>query len=192
MSYILNALKKAESERRREQPQRLDDLLSGGWEDDSISSRSVRSPLPWLMIVLGLLVLGLLLSGLLLQSQKPADAVSGQPLASIHETKSPAVLAANSHSALPQKSYAPSESGNTTASRPVPEETAGVGVAAPNLDISGHVFVAADSPLNRVFIGGRSYRRGDAIDGRWRVEKIQANQLVLSAQGEQISLSLRH
>jgi general secretion pathway protein B len=80
-----------------------------------------------------------------------------------------------------QPTPTPSATPPGAAARPAaPEDSAGLRVEA---------LIYADAPAERmVFINGRRYREGDAIDGRLRIEEIREDSVELSDQGRRFTL----
>jgi len=75
---------------------------------------------------------------------------------------------------------APAQPTSTVARSAPPPEAASLRVEA---------LIYADTPAERmVFINGRRYREGDAIDGRLRVEEIREDGVELSDQGRRFTL----
>ena len=142
MSYILDALQKAERERLREDPKDLEDFVSANWnpyepEIESTSAKTLGAVVVLLLLLIGIGSYSLLVTPV-------SDSV--QPLALIPQQAPPPVLP------IPQ---APK---NLKVSRPI---------SLPIMAISGHMFIAEASASNRLFTGQRTLKAGDRIDQNW-------------------------
>jgi hypothetical protein len=54
-------------------------------------------------------------------------------------------------------------------------------LAAPDLMIAGHMYLNQGSTSNRLFIGERSFREGDAIDSVWTLVAINSDSFMIRA-----------
>ncbi len=207
MSYILNALRKAETERRQSGPQQLDDLLSAGWD---LTTKPEKTPglrwhWPFLVAVVALLFVATWLvfnplDRIPVVAAVEADAgEEGRPL--MPETGRSGQVPPATHATNPGASSGSTLSAVPAAVAPIAAtkvQPDAIGVSQPDMDpvakidVQGHVFIAEGSRLNRVFIGNRSYRQGESIDNVWRISKIGANQLILSDGDREFSLVLGH
>ena len=142
MSYILDALQKAERERRREEPKELEDFVSANWNPYEPEIESTSAKTLGAVVVLLLLLIGLGSYWLLV---KPiSDSV--QPLADVLQQ------APESVPVIPQT---------------IPELKVSGPIPLPVMVVSGHMFVAEASVSNRLFTGQRTLRAGDRIDQNW-------------------------
>tara|TARA_B110000114_G_scaffold5444_1_gene5490 strand:+ start:2393 stop:2893 length:501 start_codon:yes stop_codon:yes gene_type:complete len=142
MSYILDALQKAERERRREEPKELEDFVSANWNPYEPEIESTSAKTLGAVVVLLLLLIGLGSYWLLV---KPiSDSV--QPLADVLQQ------APESAPVIPQT---------------IPEFKMSGPIPLPVMVVSGHMFIAEASVSNRLFTGQRTLRAGDRIDQNW-------------------------
>ena len=142
MSYILDALQKAERERRREEPKELEDFVSANWNPYEPEIESTSAKTLGAVVVLLLLLIGLGSYWLLV---KPiSDSV--QPLADVLQQ------APESVPVIPQT---------------IPELKVSGPIPLPVMVVSGHMFIAEASVSNRLFTGQRTLRAGDRIDQNW-------------------------
>ena len=162
MSYILDALKKAERDRLREDPKELDDFASSNWDpfQQATESNSVK----YLVLVIGFLALLLALviySGSV--SQTPATA------------KPEAIAAPQAEGLLiPEPLAAQPASKAADAEVPAREQVSSAGrQALPQLTISGHMYIAEGSSSNRLFANQRTFQAGDKIDQHWTLVAIK-------------------
>jgi hypothetical protein len=162
MSYILDALKKAERDRLREDPKELDDFASSNWDpyQKATESNSVK----YLVLVIGFLALLLVLviySGSVSQAPTTAE---------------PGVIAVPQGEELliPEPLAAQAASKVADAESPAREQLATAGrKALPPLTISGHMYIAEGSSSNRLFANQRTFRAGDKIDQHWTLVAIK-------------------
>jgi hypothetical protein len=157
MSYILNALKKAERDRLREDPKELDDFASANWDpyQQSPSSNRLRSSL-----IIGTII-----------ALSIAVGAIGVAYFSTHlSTMESAAI----EPAIPDSTATTPEPANIQpidvieASKPPQRSKAEL----PVLSISGHMYFAEGSPSNRLFANNQSYRENDSIAEGWVLAKI--------------------
>jgi len=142
MSYILDALQKAERERLREDHKELEDLVSANWNPYEPEKESTSPKTRGAVVVLLLLLIGIGSYSLLVRTV--SDSV--HPLAVIPQQAPPSVLA------IPQATE------NLKVSRPI---------SLPIIVVSGHMFITEASASNRLFTGQRTLKAGDRIDQNW-------------------------
>ena len=196
MSYILNALKKAEQDRLREEPQDLDDFVNSGW--DPYEKTRQRSATYWLPIGIVVIAAGLFYGFVNLTPE--VEVVPSAPVAKI-ET----VLEASPISVAAVEEYLGEEllvqelsvtellvTGNSAVSntdqitRVTTEST-----PLPDVTITGHIFIRAGSRLNQIFVGERTYHVGDKLDPNWVIESINSDSLELRSGTQTTELPLR-
>ena len=153
MSYILDALKKAERDRLREDPKDLDDFTRSNW--DPYQQKTESNSIKYLVLVIGFLALSLALviySGS--SNQAPAEApLKNRPAVeeSLPEIANPIVDTPNQ---VPVEALAPLRK------------------SLPRLTISGQMYLAEGSPSNRLFSGQRTFKVGDKLDQHWTLVAI--------------------
>jgi len=155
MSYILNALKKAERDRLREDPADLDDLVSPKW--DPYQQRAGSNGWRYAAVVT---VVALLLLAVNLYINPPWSQPPSVPQAVKPELQVP----------VPQPVADKAPLDPVPQLSPPPESVAGI----PQLAITGHMFFTEGSASNRLFANNLSYREGDSIEGDWMLVKIGA------------------
>jgi len=169
MSFILNALKKAERDRLREDPKDLDDFASAHW-DPYQEAPSSLAPRNWMLACLVIMIV----FGVGIYSQ----GWEITPLASVSATQSPKIadlLPTTDRVKPPQPEPAASLS-------PMIEQSIIAAVpSVPELIITGHIFIAEDSMFNKLFIGQGSYREGDKINPDWTLVSIKPDHFIISA-----------
>ena len=196
MSYILNALKKAEQDRLREEPQDLDDFVNSGW--DPYEKTRQRSATYWLPIGIVVIAAGLFYGFANLTPE--VEVVPSAPVAKI-ET----VLEASPISVAAVEEYLGEEllvqelsvtellvTGNSAVSNTdqIPRVTT-VSTPLPDVTITGHIFIRASSRLNQIFVGERTYHVGDKLDPNWVIESINSDSLELRSGTQTTELPLR-
>jgi len=171
MSYILNALKKAERDRLREDPKELDDFASAHW--DPYKPAPVKD-LSWLKVTVVLVPLAVLI-GVYFGSTE------------ISQVEAPKLSPAMNDLILQVDESTNSSSGEplqTIETQPLPIDPVQIkneALAVPDLVIAGHMYLNQGSTSNRLFIGERSFREGDAIDSVWTLVAINSDSFMIRA-----------
>jgi hypothetical protein len=196
MSYILNALKKAEQDRLREEPQDLDDFVNSGWDPYEKTRQS--SSTYWLPI--GIVVIA---AGLFYGFANLTPEVEVVPSASVAKIET--VLEASPISVAAGEEYLGEEllvqelsvtelsvTGNSAVSNTdqIPRVTT-VSTPLPDVTITGHIFIRASSRLNQIFVGEHTYHVGDKLDPNWVIEAINSDSLELRSGTQTTELPLR-
>lgn len=163
MSYILNALKKAEQDRLRDNPKDLEDFASARWDPYEQQTSSNKTALILSMIALVALGVAVVIymDGLKPLVQKTEILQSGEAVTQAVETQSIEV-------------------------KPTVETDS---YALPVLDISGHMFFAQGSKSNRLFANDQSFKQGDLVANGWRLSAIRIDGIELAKQGRSIFLA---
>ena len=155
MSFILNALKKAEQDRLREDPKDLEDFASARW-DPYEQKASSNKPL----MIFSAVVLLVLSVGVLFYLMNDRGLKQNNPVVNVIETNTePAVDLSNSVVAEQAQPIDP--------------------MAIPQLNISGHMFFAQGSSSNRLFANDQSYKEGDLVANGWVLMSIQLDGIKL-------------
>lgn len=171
MSYILNALKKAERDRLREDPKELDDFASAHW--DPYKPKPVKDS-SWLKVTVVLVPLAVLI-GVYFGSTK------------MTQVEAPKLSPAMNDSILQVDESTNSSSGEplqTIETQPLPIDPVQIkneALAVPDLVIAGHMYLNQGSTSNRLFIGEKSFREGDAIDSVWTLVAINSDSFMIRA-----------
>ncbi len=155
MSFILNALKKAEQDRLRDDPKDLEDFASARW-DPYEQNPSSNKPL----LIFSAVILVVFSVGVLFYLTDDAGFKQNNPVVNTLEANTaPAVGVSNS----------------VVAAQAQPEDP----MAIPLLNISGHMFFAQGSSSNRLFANDRSYKEGDLVANGWVLTAIQLDGIKL-------------
>ena len=175
MSFILDALKKAERDRLREDPKNLDDFTSAHW-DPYQETPSSLAPRNWMLACLVIIIafgVGIYIQGW--EITPPTGA------ASVPAIQSPQAAALTDR----VKPFQPEPAATMAPLMEQPIITAVPSV--PELVIAGHMFIAEGSTSNRLFIGQGSYREGDKINSDWTLVSIKPDHFIISA-GDSIEI----
>jgi len=154
MSFILNALKKAEQDRLREDPKDLEDFASARWDPYEQKASSNRPLMIFSAVVLLVFSVGVLFY---LMSDKGFN--QNNPVVNTVETNTAPVE-------IPESVF-------TAQTQPVDP------MALPLLNISGHMFFAQGSSSNRLFANDQSFKEGDLVANGWVLMAIQLDGIKL-------------
>lgn len=177
MSYILDALKKAERDRLREDPKELDDFASSSW--DPYQQKTESNSVKYLALVVGFLTL---LLGLVIYSGSLSPAPSGELLV----TK-PVIEEILIQEAAPEPLKAELRA-KKAATLPV---EASLRIPLPKLTISGQMYLSEGSPSNRLFAGQRSFKVGDKLDQHWTLVGINLQDYVVQSGDQSATMPYR-
>lgn len=189
MSFILDALRKSESERRREATPGLAHLPPA----------APRSHAPaWVWVVMSVLLVGLLglaalwwqstrttpqreivASGAALDTPPPAAPASGARA----EPRAPPTPGISTGPADPAQAESPAES-----SLPTAAEVRASGLALPELNLQ-LISYSEDAAQRFVFINGFRYGQGQRVQNGPRIVSIYADSVVLEQQGRDFVLT---
>lgn len=168
MSYILNALKKAEHDRKREESEDLDDFVSAGWDPYQEPTKNSSGYKLALIIVA---VAALLFYGFYsLTNKNINDSVQiSEPQQAVEVLEAEMVAEeVIQQPVVPQKQPEIKE----FVEEPVFKE-----LRLPDVTIAGHIYIRSGSVKNRIFIGDKTYYVGDSIDSNWVIESINFDSL---------------
>ena len=160
MSFILNALQKAERDRLRDEKFEIEDLTSSVWELNNTTHRTSRRLVFQIGSIFIIFCLGVLifvyvsLRDVILYGETADTDVPHLPIEYAPETS----VISGMQVGKPSIIEAPS---------------------APIVAITGSIFLSDGSKSNRVFIDDRALRTGDLVDLNWRVESIRVDRVVL-------------
>ena len=182
MSYILNALNKAESERKREQSEDLDDFVSAGWDPYQEAPKGSAS---YKLAAVILVIAGLIFYGFYsLTNQHNLDtAALSEPqraLETFTDKNGQQSAAIENKPAIEEIVDDPVEQ------KPLLEE-----LQLPDVTIAGHIFIRSGSAKNRIFIGENTYYAGDRIDSDWFIESINFDSLSIRSGTMSTEIPLR-
>ena len=173
MSYILNALKKAEHDRKREESEDLDDFVSAGWDPYQEPTKNSSGYKLALIIVA---VAALLFYGFYsLTNQNISGAVRiSEPQQAVEAVEIETVA----EEGIPQQ-------------EPVIKEPVFEELELPEVTIAGHIYIRSGSAKNRIFIGEKTYYVGDSIDSNWVIESINFDSLSIRSGALSSEIPLR-
>ena len=162
MSFILNALKKAEQERLRDDPKNLEDFASARWDPYEQTPSSNKNLLVLLIVSLSIisLVFTIYSSELKLIAQKSQGFFASQNTPKVAES--------------PQQFELKSETDP---------------YALPVLTISGHMFFEQGSKSNRLFANDQSFKEGEIIDNGWRLTIIGMDGFEITKQNRTVFIA---
>lgn len=168
MSYILDALKKAERDRLRDDPQRLDDFTSAAWDPyQPIRTKKSASKAMVVLVIIATCVLFAFYS------------VGGFRLFQIQDQATDDLsldLSIDKQKTIEKIQVEPQRSSEL----PIEIEVeANQVVLEPDFLIAGHMFITQGSSSNRLFIGDSSYKAGDMLDTNWMLFAINADHFVV-------------
>jgi hypothetical protein len=182
MSYILNALKKAERDRKREEAEDLDDFVGAGWDP---YQEPVKSTASYTVAAIIVLVAALLFYGFYNLTNK--SVVSDVEIASENLIEMPVNSQEEPLETQPVKQKLEEEPvEKLQQDEPVSEE-----LRLPEVTIAGHIYIRSGSAKNRIFIGEKTYYVGDAIDNDWVIESINFDSLSIRSGTLSSELPLR-
>ncbi|XXK45206.1 hypothetical protein ACMAY4_01375 [Porticoccaceae bacterium nBUS_17] len=171
MSYILNALKKAERDRLREDPKELDDFASAHW--DPYEPEPVKDS-SWLKVTVVLVPLAVVI-GVYFGSTKMTQVEAPKLSPAMNDLILQVDESTNSSSGEPLQTI------ETQPALSDPVKTENEASAVPDLVVAGHMYLNQGSTSNRLFIGERSFREGDAIDSVWTLVAINSDSFMIRA-----------
>ena len=171
MSYILNALKKAERDRLREDPKELDDFASAHW--DPYKPEAVKDS-SWLKVTVVLVPLAVVI-GVYFGSTKMTQVEAPKLSPAMNDSILQVDESTNSSSGEPLQTI------ETQPALSDPVKTENEALAVPDLVVAGHMYLNQGSISNRLFIGERSFREGDAIDSVWTLVAINSDSFMIRA-----------
>ena len=185
MSYILNALKKAEHDRKRDESEDLDDFVSAGWDPYQEAPKSTAS---YKLAIIIVAIAAVLFYGFYSLNSGPQQAVEVLETEAVTEQ---AVEQVTSKSA--EQPVAPENQPviQEFVEEPVAEERVVEELQLPEVAIAGHIYIRSGSSKNRIFIGDKTYYVGDSIDGNWVIESINFDSLGIRSGALSSELPLR-
>lgn len=183
MSYILNALKKSEHERLREEPENLDDFVNAGW--DPYEKTVKTSAGYWLPVAIVVIAGGLFYGFSSLTSQ-----VEISSTAAVLEVEK-AVVASSTSETIVERPAVVEKPEILSPDNLVAIATPVVNTSLPDVSITGHIFIRSGSRLNRIFVGESTYHVGDSLDSNWVIEAINSDSLELRSGTQTTELPLR-
>jgi hypothetical protein len=181
MSYILNALKKAEHDRKREEPEDLDDFVSAGWDPYQETPKSGAS---YKLAIIIVAIASLLFVGFYSLNSGQQQAVEVLETEAVTEQ----VIEQGAKQQVAPKNQPAIEE---FVEEPIAEELVEEELQLPEVTIAGHIYIRSGSAKNRIFIGDKIYYVGDSIDGDWVIESINFDSLGIRSGALSSELPLR-
>tara|TARA_B100000902_G_C27193913_1_gene855403 strand:+ start:666 stop:1208 length:543 start_codon:yes stop_codon:yes gene_type:complete len=170
MSYILDALKKAERDRLRDDPQKLDDFTSAAWDPyQPVITKHLSSKTIIAVVVISTCFFLIVFSSGKFRLPYLQDETTDEVKLEL------SLLEKNStdeEQARTSKLSVPPVEIEVVASNLVPE---------PDFLIAGHIFIKQGSSSNRLFIGDGSYKEGEILDANWTLVTINSDHFVIQA-----------
>lgn len=163
MSYILNALKKAEQDRLREDPKDLEDFASARWDPYEQKPSSTKAIVVLFCVLAAILSVALVVYLKVLQS--PAQLEES-------EFVSPSIPEVIDEQ--------PNQPQIAVESDPY---------ALPAMNVSGHMYFAEGSPSNRLFANNQSYKEGDMVGNNWRLASIGIDGIELTNNDQSVFIA---
>ncbi len=177
MSYILDALKKAERDRLRDQPKDFDDFAGAHWDP----YEPIQPPRnPWRRGAGTVVIVMAIVVGIYFTQQWMAYSSSEQ----IALQDQPSLPEVNLSTAAPDEREADIFVEQEQVETP---ETTGSAILPPTVVVAGYVYIAEGSSANRLFVGDGSLRQGDMLDTYWLLESINETNFVLRA-GDRVEI----
>jgi hypothetical protein len=180
MSYILNALKKAEHDRKRDESEDLDDFVSAGWDPYQEQPKSASS---YKLAIIIVVIAAVLFVGFYSLNSGLQQAVEV-----VEEVVSEQVAEQVAKQSVEQKVAPVLEE---FVEEPIAEEPIEEQLQLPEVTIAGHIYIRSGSAKNRIFIGDKTYYVGDSIDGNWVIESINFDSLGIRSGALSSELPLR-
>ena len=202
MSYILDALTKAAKQRDRQTPV-LQRLLAPAPTARSVWTRPSGRLIVALVLNAGLLAMLLVMWLRSVPVVAPPGPVAAPPTEVLEKKtaqaeleKLPLLTPDRMPTITPQPPPSPPAPRRTSTARRAPEPAVtppAVPAAPPaSVETAGlrlEALIYSDMPARRmIFVNGHKYVEGDLLDGRFRVEEIQEDRVVLSGEGRRFIL----
>ncbi len=159
MSYILDALKKAQRERQRENSLDIHDLTSAAWDPNDHRAGSKRLWLPPVFGTLLGLVSIILMYFVIAEKMNTSGEIESVETVEIQHTIKTDQLDAGNHEL-------------ETAPETIAKIKGNKRYGAPEVSITGSIYIADGSEGNRIFIGNQIFREGDIINQVWIIYRI--------------------
>jgi hypothetical protein len=156
MSYILNALKKAEQERLRDDPKDLEDFASARWDPYEQKASSNKVVMVLAFVLLLAIIFAPAIYWLEFKPLPQKNEILPVKLPVPEVVKQPAIVLDRKVETDP--------------------------FALPALEISGHIYFAQGSKSNRLFANDQSYKEGDLIANGWRLTAIRIDGIEMAKQ----------
>lgn len=171
MSYILDALRKAERERHREDASDIDDLTGAAW-DPYQASKPARPSWVLLGFLIAVFLLVLFLAIAFYQNVGGSSARVVQDSAPPAAVKSASDTAAKSGSLYNERKMAPADASEPVRSDTEADYPPNAVPSAPKMAIAGSLYIRDGASSNRLFVGDNAFKVGDKVDAQWTLQSI--------------------
>ena len=194
MSYILNALKKAEHDRKRDESEDLDDFVSTGWDPYQQPNKSNVS---YKLAIIIIVIAAVLFYGFYSLSSAPQQAGEVLQAEAVPEPRVEQGIEQEVEQGVEQgveqQPVAPESQPvmQEFIEKPIAEERVVEELQLPEVTIAGHIYIRSGSAKNRIFIGDKTYYVGDSIDANWVIESINFDSLNIRSGALSSELPLR-
>ena len=178
MSYILKALKRAENDRSKDNPKNFEDILSDEWSTREPNTKNYSRGtffLAVLLIIAAVLILSIVLTDTTLNQRNSSFDESSKKIDSGMIAKRQEIVISDS-------------AANDLSLNNNPIQSS-ISIDNIGKDISGYIFVGPNSSANRIFICGKSYKKGFSIEDEWIITAIMQDGFIIEKDGEKRKLS---
>ena len=178
MSYILKALKRAENDRSKDNPKNFEDILSDEWSTREPNTKNYSRWtffLAVLFIIAAVLILSIVLTDTTLNQRSSSFDESSKKFDSGIIAERQEIIIAGS-----------AANDSSLNSNPI---QASISIDNIGKDISGYIFAGPNSNANRVFIGGKSYKKGFSIEDEWIITAIMQDGFIIEKDGKKKKLN---
>ena len=178
MSYILKALKRAENDRSKDNPKNFEDILSDEWSTREPSTKNYSRWtffLAVLFIIAAVLILSIVLTDTTLNQKSTFFNESSKKFDSRMTAERQEIIIAD---------FAANDL--SLNSNPI---QASISIDNIGKDISGYIFAGPNSNANRIFIGGKSYKKGFTIEDEWIITAIMQDGFIIEKDGKKKKLN---
>ena len=177
MSYILKALKKAENDRAKDDPSRIEDILS---TDLASHSQKKEKYLYKFLIIFVFIMLSIAVfyfiseqheitnSSITSPSKEGLSDAAGQNLSEDNRVLSVEDVILDEVLILENSDY-----------------------KLPDFNLSGYIFLSEGSAANRLFIDDRAYSEGESINSGWEIKSITRDGFIIKKDDVEEKFSFR-
>ncbi len=180
MSYVLDALRKAEKDRRNQTDVGLDNMNQEDWNRPPDIERGSSSKI-WIFGALSVLIC----IAMVIFQYGPASSVEVEATAARPAEPQPMMIEED-----PQRNRPTLVEADAPESEPqIPEQDLAARITA--FQFEGNLYIESNRAASRVFINGGAYKIGDALQGEIYLVDIAANTVTLSDGYDQVIQRLR-
>jgi hypothetical protein len=178
MSYILKALKRAENDRSKDNPKNFEDILSDEWSTREPNTKNYSGWtffLAVLLIIAAVLILSIVLTDTTLNQRNSSFDESSKKIDSGMIAEIQEIVISDS-----------AANGLSLNNNPIQSS---ISIDNIGKDISGYIFAGPNSSANRIFIGGKSYKKGFTMEDGWLITAIMQDGFLIEKDGKKKKLS---